>query len=118
MTPPRLLTSILLIAFFVVGVGYIYFQSADFIQGPVVVIDSPQNGASVAHPLVTIEGHVKHIARFTLNGLQIFADSNGHFEEQLLLAPGYTIMSIEGHDRFNRNTESTLELVYNAKEKN
>jgi len=115
MTYPRLIPSVLLIAIALFGAVYVYFQSEEFARGPVLVIETPTSGSTISLPLVTIEGYVQNVSHVALNGYQIFADSEGRFSEQLLLPPGYTIIVGEAQDRFNRSTESTLELVYNAK---
>ena len=94
--------------------GYSLFQARNLIQGPLVTITSPLNGAVVTVPLVEIRGIAKNISRIELNNRDIVIDENGHFAEQLLLAPGYTIMSVLAHDRFGRTTRKTLELFYTS----
>ena len=39
-------------------------------------------------------------------------DEKGNFEEKLLLSYGYNIMTIEGWDKFGRETKETIEMVY------
>lgn len=100
------------IAFLGALVFYTYFQAKDFINGPVVLVSSPQNGATVGDSFIEIVGSAQNISHLTLNGRQIFTDEKGHFQEQLLLLRGYNIITIEAKDRFDRTTEETLELVY------
>lgn len=92
--------------------GYALFQARNLIQGPVVTITSPLNGAVVTMPLIEVSGIAQNISRIELNNRDIVIDENGHFAEQLLLAPGYTIMSVLARDRFGRTTSRTLELFY------
>ena len=92
--------------------GYASFQAKTIILGPVVEIHSPQNGASVEESLVEIKGQVKNISHISVNGNQIFTDNKGVFSEKLLLSYGYNIITIKVQDRFDREVEKKLELIY------
>jgi hypothetical protein len=91
---------------------YSYYKFRDYILGPQITIESPENGATLAEPLIDIRGVAKNIAFITLNDGQIFVDEKGHFDEKLLVSPGYTIMKLWAKDRFGRTIEKKLELVY------
>lgn len=93
-------------------VGYGIIKSWNLIQGPSVDIWVPQNGATVYKPLIHIEGEARNIAFLSLNGRQIFVDEEGYLNEQLLLPPGYSILTFEAKDRFGREITNTLQLVY------
>ena len=104
----------ILLALALVGtmVWYAYSKSADFLEGPTIIILTPENGITVNHSLVEVKGTAEHIAHITLNGRQIFVTEEGFFSEQLLLSPGYNIITLEARDRFDREVKQTLELVY------
>lgn len=108
-TPVR---RILLTIFAVTILVYAGFKAQNLIQGPVLSITSPQNGETLRNPLVLIEGEAHNIAFISLNDRQIFIDSAGHFKEELLLPPGYSIISLKARDKFNRDISRRLELVY------
>ncbi|MDO8492630.1 MAG: hypothetical protein Q7S34_03265 [bacterium] len=91
---------------------YALFRSIDFLQGPSITIQSPQNGQTLNEPLLKIIGRAEHVAFITLNDRQIFVDENGALKEELLLQKGYNIISIKATDRFNRKVEKRLELIY------
>ena len=80
-------------------------------MGPVIDITSPINGSKITEPFVVVEGNTKNISKITLNGRLISVDQEGHFIEQLVVPEGYTIISVEGIDRFGKSKESILELV-------
>jgi hypothetical protein len=92
--------------------GYALFQARNIILGPVIEIRSPENGASMEESLIEIKGKVKNISRISMNGNQIFTDSEGMFSEKLLLSYGYNIITIKVMDRFDREIEKVLELIY------
>ncbi len=97
--------------FIIVGI-YIYFQSYDLIQGPVIRIETPVNGVSLDDSLVTIRGVAKNATFISLNDSPIFTDTEGVFEEQLLLPYGYTIITLRSEDRFGRHIKKELNLLY------
>lgn len=100
-------------AIFAILIGlYAYSQSREYLKGPQIVINEPQNGATLLEAPIVIAGNAQNVSRITLNGASIFVDSKGDFREKLLLLPGYNILTISAEDRFGRKAEKTLELVY------
>lgn len=91
---------------------FIYHQTRGLLAGPSLEIDSPQNGALLHDPILTIIGVANKIAFISMNGRQIFTDENGAFEESLLLAPGYTIITLSAEDAFKRKIKKQLQVVY------
>ncbi len=106
--------SISVIAFVAIG-AFSYVRSKNLLIGPQINIHEPQNGAIFRGPPIQISGIAKNIARINLNGAQIFTDSLGNFKEELLLLPGYNILTVEAEDRFGKKVKKTLELVYKEK---
>ena len=110
---PKLIIGISVIVLVAVGlVVYAYFQSREYLRGPVVVIEEPLNGSMSTTSLVALRGQAHNISFLTLNGRQIFTDEQGRFKESLLLQNGYNIMTLEAKDRFGHQVEKRLELVY------
>jgi len=106
------LTVVILFGLFILG--YSYFQARKLIGGPSLVIESPQNGATLTESLVDIRGTARNVKEVSLNDRPIFTDEEGHFEEKLLVPPGYTIITLKAEDRFGRKTNRSLELYYDA----
>ena len=96
----------------VVIIGYALFQTRNIVRGPIIDVYTPRNGASVSESLITITGTAKNISFISLNGQQIFVDENGSFSQKLLLSYGYNIMTLYARDKFGRETENVLELMY------
>lgn len=102
----------LALALVVIIILYAYSKSADFLEGPTIIIQMPENGITVNHSPVEIKGIAEHISHITLNGRKIFVTEEGLFSEQLLLSLGYNIITLEARDRFDREVKKSLELVY------
>lgn len=91
---------------------YSYHQASAFISGPTLSIDSPALGGTLTERLVTVSGTAKNASIITINGTDTFIDENGRFSEQLLLAPGYTILEVVIVDRFGRSIKETRPVIH------
>jgi len=115
--PVKLLSKGLIIGivFFIVA-GFTYLKMQDFLEGPRIEIFSPQSGATVTDPLLTITGQARHISFLYLNDGKIFVDEEGNFSESLLLYPGYNIITLMARDQFEREITKRLEIIFDAPE--
>jgi len=95
--------------------GYSYYQTQGLLRGPELTITKPGQGEIFTTPLIIIEGKTLNISHISLNNRDIFVNEKGVFEEQLLLAPGYTIMEIAIEDRFGRERTERLHLFLKNK---
>ena len=110
---PKLIASVAVIAIIFIGLGiYAYIQSREYLRGPVIVVQEPPNGSLSTTTRVFLLGTARNVAFMTLNGKQIFTDDRGRFRESLLLQEGYNIITVAAKDRFGKNVEKRLELVY------
>ena len=90
---------------------YTVFQARFILAGP--QIDFINDMASVQQErVVMLEGETANIVRLTLNGREIYTDKDGHFKEALVLENGYTIATLEAHDRYGRTEHVTKTFVY------
>ena len=91
---------------------YIYFQAEDLIRGPILIVTEPENGTSSNSPLIEVVGSARNISHISINNRQIFIDEKGIFKEKLLLSYGYNIITVTAEDRFGREVEEKLHLIY------
>lgn len=94
----------------IIVVGYASFALSGFLRGPRIVLESPLSGFSTTTPLVTLVGTAIHSNNLTINGAVVPLDLKGNFRSQLILAPGYNIMTITAEDHYNRTVEKNLEI--------
>jgi hypothetical protein len=99
-----------LLGFLIIGYGI--FQFRHILLGPQIIVETPINGSTLSTPLITIQGSARDVVFLELNGRPIFVDEQYLFNEKLLLFYGYNILTLRARDRFNRETEQTIELVY------
>lgn len=92
-------------------IGYTLFQARFILTGPVIVMgNDPQTVQN--QRVVTLEGSTENIVKLALNGRQIFTNKEGEFTETLVLENGYTITTLEAHDRYGRTRTYTQKFVY------
>ncbi len=108
-SPKRWLLTLLGILF----VGYILFQARFLILGPQVWIEAPRDGEVLASPVVTISGRATNAAWISLNDSQIFTDEEGHWSEKLIAPHGTSIMTVRVRDRFGREEEQSITIIFN-----
>ncbi len=94
---------------------YAYFRARDFLRGPILTVDQPENGITLISPLTEISGTARNISFLSLDGRTIFTDKNGNWNEKQLLSDGYNIIEIDAKDRFGREIKKTLQLVLKEK---
>ena len=107
-SPKRLIIVFLSVVF----VLYCLFQARFIILGPQVSITSPEDGETLASSIVLVTGKAHNAAWISLNGRQIFTDENGLWEEKLIVSPGTSIMSVTVRDRFGRESEESVRIIF------
>lgn len=110
-----LLLRAFLVLLVIVGIGgYAYAKSADLLSGPQVTVKHPRDGATITDERIVVRGSAQNISFLHLNGRQIYTDTDGTFREQLLLYPGYNIITVTARDRFDRTETRRIEVVYTS----
>jgi len=95
--------------------GYGFYVMRDLLSGTEVVINSPTKSSYVNEPLLEVSGQVGNISWILFNGGQILADESGKFKQTVMLAPGYNEIEVRVVDKFNREIEKVLRVVYEPK---
>lgn len=103
-------TRIILIVFFILVLGYAYFEGRGLLYGPTISIEG--RVMEVSEPFITIEGKAEHIATLAMNGKTIPVTEEGNFSEPHVLAPGYNRITLAARDRYGKTTERVIEIVY------
>jgi hypothetical protein len=104
---------VMLVVVFLPILVYAAFQARFILLGPRIWIDSPQDGQTVAEPLVIVEGRAKNVAWISINDRQIFTDENGYWSEKLIVSKGVSIISIMARDRYGREVANALNVFLN-----
>ena len=108
--PKKLLTIALITIIGIAVLGYVYYRSRDLLRGPSITLSSPVDGGSFTEPSVILEGTVKNTSELFINDRKVFISEEGAFSEELLLLPGYTIMTVVARDKFGKEAMEELRL--------
>ena len=105
---------IILLSFFLV-VLYGIFNARNLILGPSIeIFNPPLAETEVVENTIIIKGRVENMTFLSLNERPIFADTEGVFEEQLLLSPGFNIITLKAKDRFKKEVQKTIKVYYST----
>ncbi len=104
------LTYIALGIFFLIVLGYAYYEARGLLFGPSITVTS--NITEVHEPFVTIKGQADRIASLSMNGKTIPVTESGAFEEPYLLSVGYNRIVLDATDKYGRTRRQAIEIIY------
>ncbi len=104
------ITRIVLVLFFLLIVGYAYYEARGVLYGPNIQVMSGIQ--QVSDPFISIQGKAERIADLSMNGRPISVTEDGAFDEPYLLAPGLNRIMLDATDRYGRTTQQIIEVVY------
>lgn len=111
---PKAIKYTLVLLIIIIVVGYAFFNSRIFIQGPQLIINSPIDGKSMENKKIGVVGKTLNTSYISINDRSISIDEQGNFDVPILLQDGYNQIVIKAHDKFDRQVTKTLHLVYNS----
>jgi hypothetical protein len=102
----------LIILAVVLLVSYGIFNARDLIIGPTVEIFNPSKDIETETNVIEVNGRAKNITFISLNEKPISVDTEGLFDETLLLSPGSNTIQIRARDRFKKEIVKTVKVYY------
>ena len=104
------LTYIALGVFFLIVLGYAYYEARGLLFGPSITVSS--SITEVHEPFILIKGQADRIASLSMNGKTVPVTEDGAFEEPYLLSPGYNRIVLDASDKYGRTRRQAIEIVY------
>ncbi len=92
--------------------GYTFYEIRKVAYGPKITVFSPINGSVSTTSLIEISGIAQNIKDISLNDRKIFIDEQGNFKEEVLLSFGYNALTLKASDKFGKETEKIIEVLY------
>jgi hypothetical protein len=105
------LTRILVGIFFLIVLGYAYYEARGLLFGPSISISSGVP-ATAQTSYVLIQGETSHIASLSVDGNPIQVTQTGAFQEPYVLSPGVNRIIFDAEDKYGHTTEKIVEIVY------
>lgn len=104
------LTYIVLGIFFIIVIGYAYFELRGLLYGPHIFVTWEKT--EVHEQYVKISGHTDHISSLSVDGAPINVTKDGSFEVPYLLAPGENHIMLDARDSYGHTASKTVDIVY------
>ncbi len=104
------ITKIALVVFFLLVLGYAYFEAQGFLFGPAITVTSKVT--EVHDPFITIQGRADRIASLSMNGKPVSVTEGGSFSAPYLLAEGDNRIVLDASDKYGRGRRQVIEIVY------
>lgn len=92
------------IAIAIAVAAYALFQARHLIEGPLITLGAEPPATTTA-PVITLSGDAQNIISITLNGREIYTTDEGVWSETIPLQKGYTMLTIEGVDRYGNRAK-------------
>ncbi len=108
------LTRIAFAVFFVLVLGYAYFEARGLIFGPTITVSSEIQ--EVREMYVRITGKAERIAKLAMNGKDIPVTQDGAFDQPYLLAPGLNRILFDATDKYGRTAQRVVVIIYTPKD--
>lgn len=106
------LTQIALAIFFIIIIGYAYYEGRGLLYGPKITV--PSTVQEVHDQFVLIRGRADSIAQLRMNGKPISVTETGDFQEPYLLSPGLNRIILDATDKYGRSRQEVIQIVYIA----
>jgi|JI8StandDraft_1071087.scaffolds.fasta_scaffold20607_2 hypothetical protein len=90
-----------------ITLGYGIYLGIPLIQGPSVVLNSPQDGQYIEGGLLVVSGKATRSSELKLNGRTLLMDTEGNFATSFVLPVGSAIITLTAHDRMERSITLT-----------
>lgn len=96
----------------IILVAYGFFNARNLLIGPVVEIWSPISNSETWDNMIVVKGRAQNITSLRLNEKPIFVDTDGIFQEKMLLSPGLNTIEVKAEDRFKKEITKTITMYY------
>lgn len=90
---------------------FVGFKLYPLIHGPAIDVATLVNGETVSDPMIRVSGIAAFTQNLVVDGKELALAPDGSFDENLVLNPGYNVISIDGTDRFGKSSHTTYAMV-------
>ncbi len=91
---------------------YGLFNARNILLGPKIEIFYPSKESETENNMTEIKGRAQNIIFLSLNERPISVDTEGYFEEKMLLSVGFNTIEIKAKDRFKNEVIEKLKIYY------
>ena len=103
----RILLGMLILVFF----GYGGLKTRNLVSGPKISIDNLKDGMTIPGEYLTLTGTARNSIALSINGATVPTDRSGAFSYELLVPPGYSIITVSAEDRFKKQVSQVYRVI-------
>ena len=81
--------------------SYLGFQVRSVMQPPMLVVETPTDGSTTDHPVISVSGEIKEEGSIYVNKEVVLPSMDGTFRTEVTLERGMNIITIEGKKRYS-----------------
>ncbi len=81
------------------------------VHGPKIETATIHDGTTMETALLPLTGIAKYTKDLVINGNPIATAPNGSFNDNILLSPGYNVITMQAIDRFGKKSIKNYEIV-------
>lgn len=97
---------------FVFIIFYAILETRSLARGVQIKISGLENGQVFTNENISLTGTAIHADYLSLNDRELAIDIDNNFKSDLVLSPGYNIVTLEAKDRYDKKTKSVYEVFY------
>ncbi len=91
---------------------YTLWETKALSKGVDLQLEGITDGAILSNDVISLKGSALHASHIAIDGREIEVDKDDKFTEELVLSPGYNIISIEAKDKFGKKTQNAYRVFY------
>lgn len=88
-------------------IGYGLWEARTFVEGPLLSITTPIQGAVTTNGFIVVSGDVARVAALSIDNLPVLPNKNGSFSKTFVFPRGNAILNVTVTDRFGRTDTET-----------
>lgn len=102
--------NILIIAIFVIVLGYIFFQYGPLFYGPPLEILTPKNTQVITNNVIEVSGKTDPYAVVSVDGEDVSVALDGSFKKSIYAFPGEEEVTVIAKNRFGKETKQAVKV--------
>ncbi len=102
--------------FLLLILSYAGYTARHLILGPQLALDVPGGVLTVTSQIIEIAGTAQNTTSLTINNAVLLLDETGAFAERMLLSTGTNVFIFDAEDKFGRQSQETLQVIYTPKD--
>lgn len=94
--------------------GYLFYKTVVITSPPEIAVYEPANNNIVATPVIMVRGKTDLATNVKINGQSVSLESDGQFNQELVLGTGVNVIKISGAKKYSRERVIIRQITVNS----